>query len=188
MKQRLDSFAPSLREQAQARASAHLHELITKVLPSLAGDGTNPVVAVFSALPSEPSPVKAASAALGAENLAWPQSAGESMVFAQSPPDLLQAAPKWGSLEPPPFAPEVKPSLVVLPGRAFDFQGRRLGRGGGFYDKALESLPQGTVLVGFCFAIQVVDALPVEAHDRPVHWLVTEEGALLCRPVAGASP
>lgn len=53
--------------------------------------------------------------------------------------------------------------LVVVPGVAFTLDGRRLGRGGGHYDRFLAGLTCPTV--GVCFAEQVVDDLPSEAHD-----------------------
>lgn len=66
--------------------------------------------------------------------------------------------------------------LVLVPGLAFDRSGRRLGRGGGFYDRFLAGLPGETATVGVCFGVQVVDAVPVDAHDVRVDWLLTEGG------------
>jgi len=67
--------------------------------------------------------------------------------------------------------------LVVVPGRAFDRAGRRLGRGGGYYDRLLAT-PTGEsrLVVGVAYECQVVDGVPVEPHDRPVDILVTELG------------
>jgi len=61
--------------------------------------------------------------------------------------------------------------FVIVPGLAFTIDGYRLGYGGGFYDRFL---PQLTVPnVGVCFVEQIVDALPVEAHDVRVQRVVT---------------
>lgn len=70
------------------------------------------------------------------------------------------------------------PDLAVLPGMAFDRQGGRLGYGGGYYDRFLES---GMVCprVGLCFDFQIVGALPLAPWDQRVHYLCTEE-RLLC--------
>lgn len=64
-------------------------------------------------------------------------------------------------------------NLILVPGIAFDRTGNRLGRGGGFYDRLLAEYP-GATAIGLCFDFQLVDSLPVEPHDRPVNWIVTE--------------
>ncbi|MFC1631009.1 5-formyltetrahydrofolate cyclo-ligase [Candidatus Omnitrophota bacterium] len=55
--------------------------------------------------------------------------------------------------------------LVVVPGLAFDQQGRRLGRGGGYYDKFLSGLSEDTPRVGLAFDFQVLKNLPTLPHD-----------------------
>jgi len=63
--------------------------------------------------------------------------------------------------------------LVIVPGRAFDRQGRRLGRGGGFYDRLLPQVgPAGSAAIAF--SCQVVEAVPVDEHDVPIGLIVTE--------------
>ncbi len=57
---------------------------------------------------------------------------------------------------------------VILPGVAFDRSGRRLGRGGGFFDKLLSAIPAKVPRIALAFSFQVVDRLPVNGHDRPV--------------------
>lgn len=58
--------------------------------------------------------------------------------------------------------------LVVVPGLAFDRQGHRLGRGGGYYDRFLTGLPPRTARVGVAFNFQVYPRLPFLSHDIPV--------------------
>ena len=64
--------------------------------------------------------------------------------------------------------------LVILPGVAFDGQGNRLGRGGGYFDRFLVRVPARVPRVGLAFRFQVVKHLPREAHDQPVDQVVTE--------------
>ncbi len=75
--------------------------------------------------------------------------------------------------------------LVVVPGVGFARDGTRLGRGGGFYDRFLaERSADGSmpvVVLGACFAAQVVGRIPSGAHDRRVDWLVTEAGLEMVR-------
>lgn len=86
----------------------------------------------------------------------------------------------WGIPEPKPEA--LRPldpqaiDLVIVPGVAFDRRGYRLGYGGGYYDRFLLRLGQGSVSVGVAFSLQVVDELPCEEHDRPVNLVITESG------------
>jgi 5-formyltetrahydrofolate cyclo-ligase len=61
---------------------------------------------------------------------------------------------------------------VLVPGVAFDKQNFRLGRGGGYYDRFLNNLPKKIHTIGLAFDFQVVDRLPHDHHDIPVHRLI----------------
>lgn len=67
---------------------------------------------------------------------------------------------------------------VVAPGLAFDRWGHRLGYGGGHFDRLLAQVGRGTVVVGAAFDVQLVDAVPTEAHDVAVDAVVTESGII----------
>ena len=59
--------------------------------------------------------------------------------------------------------------MVVVPGVAFDKKNNRLGRGGGYYDQFLGSLPPTIPTVGLAFDFQIVESLPsLEEHDVPL--------------------
>jgi 5-formyltetrahydrofolate cyclo-ligase len=62
--------------------------------------------------------------------------------------------------------------LIVIPGLAFTADGKRLGRGAGFYDRFLSTLPEHTLKVGVCFVFQLLLEIPVECHDVKVDALV----------------
>ncbi|MCX4762764.1 5-formyltetrahydrofolate cyclo-ligase [Streptomyces sp. NBC_01275] len=69
--------------------------------------------------------------------------------------------------------------VVLLPGIAVDARGRRLGRGGGSYDRVLARLEQAGAhpsLVVLLYDAEVVERVPEEAHDRPVQAVVTPSG------------
>lgn len=69
-------------------------------------------------------------------------------------------------------------AAVVVPGVAFDPGGGRLGQGGGHVDRLLARIDRGqTTVVGVCFAVQLVAAVPREGHDAPMDVVVTEQGA-----------
>ena len=54
---------------------------------------------------------------------------------------------------------------VIVPGLAFDRQHHRLGRGVGYYDRFLSTLPKTVITVGLAFDFQLTESLPTEAHD-----------------------
>ena len=58
-------------------------------------------------------------------------------------------------------------ALVLMPGMAFDRDGRRIGYGGGYYDKFLAAEPNHPT-IALCYDFQVVDRLPTEEFDIPV--------------------
>lgn len=63
---------------------------------------------------------------------------------------------------------------VIVPGLGFDSKGYRIGRGQGYYDRALESFKG--IKVGVCFSNQIVDFLPVETFDVQMNVIVSEKG------------
>ncbi|CAM5742349.1 hypothetical protein [Streptomyces afghaniensis 772] [Streptomyces afghaniensis] len=68
---------------------------------------------------------------------------------------------------------------VLLPGLAVDARGMRLGRGGGSYDRVLARLERAgarPALVVLLYDSEVVEHVPEEPHDRPVHAVVTPSG------------
>lgn len=91
--------------------------------------------------------------------------------------ELVRGA--YGISEPKPGAPEVRPSLVLVPLLAFDRSRRRLGYGAGFYDRTLESLRAlGPVTtVGLAYEAQRLTRVPTAGHDVALDWIVTEQGA-----------
>lgn len=65
--------------------------------------------------------------------------------------------------------------LFFIPGLAFDRQGNRLGRGGGFYDRYLSTVRPDAAKIGLAFQLQIAEALPVAPHDIKVDAVLTEQ-------------
>ena len=63
--------------------------------------------------------------------------------------------------------------VVLCPGLAADSTGTRLGRGGGSYDRALARCGPGAARVLLLYDGELVDLLPADPHDEPVHVVVT---------------
>jgi 5-formyltetrahydrofolate cyclo-ligase len=67
--------------------------------------------------------------------------------------------------------------LVLVPALAVDRRGMRLGRGGGSYDRALARLAPGApLIVALLNEDELVEKVPAEPHDRPVHGVLTPSG------------
>jgi len=64
--------------------------------------------------------------------------------------------------------------MIIVPGIAFDKNNNRLGRGGGYYDRFLKDIPANIPTVGLAFDFQIVDNLPTDKHDVPVHHVLTD--------------
>ena len=95
--------------------------------------------------------------------------------------DVMQPS-RFGVLEPPPelvpSGPAPDDGLVIVPGIAFAPSGYRIGYGGGYYDRFLAQTNGTTVAVAY--EIQITDSVPVEPHDVPVDWIITEERCIRC--------
>jgi 5-formyltetrahydrofolate cyclo-ligase len=63
---------------------------------------------------------------------------------------------------------------VLVPGVAFDLAGRRLGYGGGYYDRLLPSVRPDAARIAGALELQVVDRVPAAPHDLTVDTIVTE--------------
>ena len=57
----------------------------------------------------------------------------------------------------------------------FTVDGKRLGYGGGYYDRVIPWLPIGTPKVAPAFKLQLLESLPTEDHDLSVDYVVCEE-------------
>ncbi|WP_136636569.1 5-formyltetrahydrofolate cyclo-ligase [Pseudooceanicola onchidii] len=127
----------------------------------------------------DPRPAMAEAAAHGVVGVPVIAAAGQPLDFATWVPD--------GPLVPGPFGAEVPevivpmvPQILIVPLVAFDRKGGRLGYGGGFYDRTLEGLrARGPVLaIGFTYAAQELDGLPLEPTDQPLDMIVTDHGVI----------
>lgn len=62
--------------------------------------------------------------------------------------------------------------FAIIPCLTCNHSGQRLGKGGGYYDRFLAHYRGGTVLL--CQERLIREEIPVEPHDYPIHWVLTE--------------
>jgi len=142
-------------------------------------------VALFSPLPSEPdvrllieeawAEGKRVALPLMIKHKSGPQLDWHNV---SSWDDVVLPGP-FGLREPDPLkCPRLRVEEIdcaFIPGLAFDHQGFRLGRGGGFYDYFLGQAPTGLPRLGIMFDCQRVPAVPHEAHDQKLGAFITED-------------
>ena len=146
-------------------------------------------IALFSSRPDEvdTTPISAA-ARVDRKKVLFPRTRPDGgLEFAEvSDPDRLRPG-RYGIGEPPKeilAVRLVRGDLVLLPGLAFDRRGGRLGRGGGYYDRAFGFAPSDPLrptLVGLGFSFQLVERVPMTARDVPMDGISNENELIWAR-------
>lgn len=122
-------------------------------------------VALFAGTPTEPSLLDLISQETATEwYLPKVLAPGEMDFLAVESINSLQIG-AFGIREPTSGAIAQSLDYLVCPGLAFTLDGKRLGQGGGFYDRVLPRFPDAKVL-GVAFPCQIFADLPTEQHDR----------------------
>ncbi|WOF74959.1 5-formyltetrahydrofolate cyclo-ligase [Parvibaculaceae bacterium PLY_AMNH_Bact1] len=100
--------------------------------------------------------------------------------FRWRPGDVTEEG-AFGTRVPAKKAEEIIPDILLIPLVAFDLSGFRLGYGGGFYDRTLETLraKRPCLAVGLAYSVQEYDTLPHDVYDQPLDWVVSEKGSRL---------
>ncbi len=94
--------------------------------------------------------------------------------------------PTGGSaLWSPPAGAQIIPleeiDVWLVPGVAFSRDGKRLGRGKGYYDSTLEKRRADSVTIGIAFELQILDDVATEPHDVTMDFIATERGVFTTR-------
>lgn len=123
----------------------------------------------------DPLPAMEEASAHGKVGVPVIQAAGAPLKFSRWEPGCEMKEGPFGAKIP---ALDVffEPEVVIVPLVAFDRNGGRLGYGGGFYDRTLERLRslRPTLAIGFAYAAQAAESLPLEPTDQPLDMVVTE--------------
>jgi len=115
-------------------------------------------------------------------NKVWgfPRCVGNNLYWHRWAPNESVKTGAYGILEPHPDAPIIEPEevdLILVPCIGCDYQGYRLGYGGGYYDRLL-SLPEWAIkpTIGIVFDFAYLPHLPIESWDQPLQNVCTEMG------------
>ena len=107
---------------------------------------------------------------------------GSPLIFRGWRPGDVLVAEAFGTSRP--IGGELVPDFLLVPLLAFDRAGRRLGYGGGYYDRTLATLVgaglPGAVAVGCAYAAQEVDEVPTGPYDFFLRAVATERGVIRC--------
>lgn len=118
--------------------------------------------------------------------VAVPRVLGQQMSFYRISSFLDLEEGYLGILEPKESCPQIelgeyRPDEVffLVPGAAFDRSGGRIGYGGGFYDRFMESFPW-LGKIAPAYTAQLTECVPREKHDFCVDYVVTEDAVISC--------
>lgn len=176
-----------LRNQRKELARQHpeadwmIAEVARAPLAKLFPDPADKVAALYHGLGAEISPLILAEQMHAAGwTLALPaveDADAARMVFRAWTPGEPLVHDAIGLRGPASGQPVLEPDLVIAPLLAFQRDGLRLGQGGGYYDRALETLRarKAVVVIGLAYSGQQIENLPSEPHDQRLDAILTEK-------------
>lgn len=115
----------------------------------------------------------------------FPRCVGKSLEWHLWKPGEILETGRYGILEPSPNAPILTSSmidLILVPGIACDYQGYRLGYGGGFYDRLL-AIPAWSSIptIGIIFDFALLPHLPSQEWDQPLTAVCTNNSLIVLK-------
>ena len=165
------------RKVAHEAGGAGRAGLLSEVLAGHRGVSLSGYMAIRTEI--DPISAMAEAAAYGPVGVPVIQAAGLPLKFSRWEPGCELKNGPFGAMIPE-RDDFFEPEILVVPLVAFDRQGGRLGYGGGFYDRTLELLRgrRGTFAIGFAYAAQEAENLPLESTDQPLNMVVTERDVI----------
>lgn len=169
-----DSLESQVRETKSAAACERARALVSQL-------GADAVVGLYAAMRSELDVTNLAEDFLEqGYKVVYPRVSDESPVLRFSRLHSSELEPgRFLVPEPPADSTFVELSQItafIVPGLAFDTEGNRLGWGKGHYDQTLARCPDA-LRIGICFQEQIMAAVPFDATDQKMDWVVTDTGA-----------
>ncbi len=137
--------------------------ILTNRLIQLACFKKAQTILLYHSLPDEVSTHQLISSWCNKKEILLPVVHGDELLIKKYSKNLSTGS--FGILEPigPNFINFNKIDLAIIPGVAFDNEGRRLGRGKGYYDRLLPKIK--AYKLGICFPFQLIDKVPTDEYD-----------------------
>lgn len=183
----LNSIKAAARKAAFARRKAAFHAAApgaSGVLSSVLAGYRGVPLAGYMPIRTEinPLPAMAEAAAHGPVGVPVIHAADHPLDFSRWEPDTPLRDGPFGAKIPETDS-FFDPEILIVPLVAFTKGGGRLGYGGGFYDRTLERLRarRATLAIGFAFAEQEADTLPLEPTDQRLDLIVTQNAVIEIR-------
>jgi 5-formyltetrahydrofolate cyclo-ligase len=179
-----DALAPAVREAAAAAITRGL-----TALPSFAAARTVVLTASYRSEWGTAALIRAALAAGKTVALPRVDAATRMLELHRVTDPVADVAPGFQDI-PEPLAECARVAIasvdwILVPGVAFDHRGRRLGYGGGYYDRLLPLLAPDAVRVAGAYDLQLVDEVPAAPHDLTVDTIVSEARTIAVRSRTG---
>lgn len=108
----------------------------------------------------------------------YPKVVGQHLLFGKIKHESELKKGRFGVREPKYPSIDVTMDSILVPCVGVDVWGRRLGQGGGYYDRYLENFKGTKIALAFDF--QLHPSIPSQAHDMKVHWIITESKTIRC--------
>lgn len=166
-------LTPAYREEASRQMLASL-----SALPQFRLAKT---ILVYASMPEEVQlyELMEQSAAAG-KTVCLPLITGKGTMEAVRLPSIEDLVPgKFGILTVEPAKQCIVPpntiDFIVVPGAAFDREGRRLGLGAGYYDRFMKEKASRAFRCALAFNCQLITEVPTEPHDERVQYIITEK-------------
>lgn len=161
------------RKEAFARGQGQAAEILADVLADFAAQS----LSGYMPMRTEIDPLPAMARHPGPVGVPVILAPATPLRFRLWTPDSAMVTGDFGALIPA-EGPWVEPQVMIAPLLAFDARGFRLGYGGGFYDRTVQALRlrHKVTVIGFAFAAQEVEEVPIDENDQRLDAIVTEEG------------
>ncbi len=161
------------RKLAFAMGQGQAADLLADFLSAHSGKA----LAGYMPMRTEIDPLVAMAAHLGPVGVPVITGPAQPLRFREWSPGAVMEPGVFGALIPAEGG-WLEPEVVIVPLVGFDARGYRLGYGGGFYDRTLEALraKRPTLAIGFAFAAQEMDEVPIDAFDQRLDVVITETG------------
>ncbi len=170
------AFARRKQAHSEARSALGVAHLIGELTAH-----KGKIIAGYMPIRTEINPLPAMAALAAWSTIAVPYIEGNGLPlkFAKWRPDSDMVDGPFGAQVPAKLE-FVEPEVMIVPLVGFDRNGGRLGYGGGFYDRTLEGLRamRPTLAIGYAYAAQEAEGLPLEPTDQPLDKIVTDEGVI----------